>query len=389
MITSFNARMVYKRAGRIEHEEKADVAKALVALQQTAIELTTDPRLLESIPVDSRWRQEILERLNKRNAWSLATGFSVAWVVIAFAFTLVDSFVSLSDPASGGSEGLAVGTLWLWLLCLVIGWLWVPIFSSSEVNAALRRANVKAVRTTAKKLKQQTTKMIKHGALKVADRFGAKVQKRNSKAPKKPDTGPASTVGFVYEDEKVKEGSVDEGDTHAGEVPELRSIPSISSLQAPVESQQDHSHLSIGEIQTAQHSTVSVVGSAEAQPPATMSVASLKPGPDRLLIPKKNIGLLHRDEFRHPATFNYSRIMWYLVLVEDVFRALDRLVVADKVGVSRKRSVMENLSSVFNRKRGLSTRSPPLLPQNIPRFLREYSGRCSERPFSPFSSRSE
>ena len=147
MITSFNSRMVYKRTNRTQYKKKADVAKALVVLQQKPLSLTTDTNLLESLCIDSQWRKEILGRLNKRNAWSLATAFSIAWVVIAFTFTIIDSFVSLNDPDGSGSDGLAVGTLWLWLLCLVIGWLWVPIFSSDEVDAALDHANGKTVST--------------------------------------------------------------------------------------------------------------------------------------------------------------------------------------------------------------------------------------------------
>ena len=156
MITSLNVRTVYNKVNHIEHEEKADVAGALVALQQTALELTTDPRLLMYIPVDSKWTQVILERLGERNAWTLATGFSVAWVVIAFAFTLIDSFVALidSDPSNDGSEGVSVGVLWLWLLSLVIGWLWVPTFPFNEINVALRHANDETVSTATKKLKQ-------------------------------------------------------------------------------------------------------------------------------------------------------------------------------------------------------------------------------------------
>lgn len=149
MITSYNTRMVYKRTNLTQYKKRADVAKALVVLQQTPLSLTTDTHLLESLSVDSQWRKEILERLGNRNAWSLAAGFSVAWVVIAFGFTLIDSFVSFGNPDNSGSEGLAVGTLWLWLLCLVIGWLWVPIFSSNEVEAALNHANNKSVSAAA------------------------------------------------------------------------------------------------------------------------------------------------------------------------------------------------------------------------------------------------
>ena len=148
MITSFNTRMVYKRTSSTQYKKKADVAKALVVLQQKPLRLTKDTSLLESLCIDSQWRKVILGRLNGGEAWSVATAFSIAWVVISFTFTLVDSFVSLNDPDGSGSDGLAVGTLWLWLLCLVIGWLWIPIFSSNEVSAALDHANGKTVSTT-------------------------------------------------------------------------------------------------------------------------------------------------------------------------------------------------------------------------------------------------
>ena len=336
MVTSFNVRMVYRKANSIAHEEKADVARALIVFQQTAVELTTDPRLLEFILVDSEWRHEILERLkiNRGNLWSLRTGFSVASVIVAFIFTLIDSFVSLNDSDSSGSEGLAAGTIWLWLPCLVIGWLWVPSFSSEEINAALRRANIKAVRTAAKKLKEQADEVIFGREKSINTKFHWR-QPPNPKASKKPENGPI--VEAVDENEGVKQEPIYEGEIYTEEVVKLGSNSdlslSVTSFLSPAELQGDHSDRSIGGIQTAQHSTASVVRSVEApQPSAAISVASLRHEHDRLFNPKEEFGLLHTDEFRHPATFNYSRIMWYLVLVDDVFRALKELVIVDEVG---------------------------------------------------------
>ena len=165
----------------------------------------------------------------------------------------------------------------------------------------------------------------------------------------------------------------------------MRLTPSATSLQAPVESRQVRGHFGIGGIQTAQHSTVSVVRSAEAQPPA--AITSLKHKQQRFRTPTEDMGFLHRDEFRYPATFNYSRIMWYLDLVDDIFETFDESGVAGQVGALGKCLVMEPVSPVSDRKRGLPPRSPTLLPRNMPGFLEEHSGRCSERRFSPcFSS---
>jgi len=144
VLTSLNARLVYRRAAQhIKDGKGAFTAKVLVALQQTALGLTKDDRLLAFIPINDQWGKEISSRLGRGNSWSLATGSSVAWVVVAFLFTLVDSFVSLGNSIDGASEGHADGTLWLWLLCLVIGWLWVPTFTCSELTSAIGNANQK------------------------------------------------------------------------------------------------------------------------------------------------------------------------------------------------------------------------------------------------------
>ena len=121
ILSPLNNRSVYRRAHRIRHESKTDAARALISLQQTPLELTQDERLLAFIPINDQRRRGIFNRLNRRYAWSVATGSSVLWVVIPFCFTLVDSFVSLETTPDGGSEEHAVGTIWLWLLFLVIG----------------------------------------------------------------------------------------------------------------------------------------------------------------------------------------------------------------------------------------------------------------------------
>ena len=375
MVTCFNTRMIKKKASSTTHGARQDVARVLIALQQFPLELTKDELLLQSIPTDDKWRKEILDRLDKKNAWTLAAGSSVAWVILAFAFTLVDSFVNVSDPSSGGSDGLAVGTLWLWLLCLVIGWLWVPIFSSSEIKAAIRRANTKTARSTTKKYIRPARDMLRRAR-----------GKHNQKPSTKPGT--PSLDDAMDEKENEKQGSIQEGETRPGDVAELRSDPPKSAAppHAPAENQQDHS---VGGIQTAHQGGTGVEPYAGTQPGAAISTTSLHPEKDRLLIPFTNSGWLHRDEFRHPATFNYSRIMRYHVLVDDVFRTLDRIDLAEEVGVSRKCPMMEIVSPVVNRYRGVTPGSLPFLPQNIQCFLQECEARWYTRRFSPLFSNVE
>ena len=146
VITARNRRMVYKRASSTTHEAKMVVAKVLIALQQQPYDLTENENILSTIRKDEKLRKQMLERLGKENAWTLTTASTVTWVVTAFCFTLASSFVSASGFSSSGSDGLAVGILWLWLLCLVVAWLRVPVYSSSEIKNTINRLNEKVVK---------------------------------------------------------------------------------------------------------------------------------------------------------------------------------------------------------------------------------------------------
>ena len=381
ILTSLNARLIYRRAQRIKHDSKNDVARALISLQQTPLELTKDERLLAFIPINDQWRNEIVDRLNRRNGWSVATGSSVAWVVIAFTFTLIDSFVSLSgSDDSGASDGLAVGTLWLWLLCLVIGWLWVPTFTCGELKSAIGHANKKAAKKAAKRIKQKASKAYTSAKNKINNRIPRRVP--ILKGSKKP-------VDPVLEDdednEKVKPESIEE-DTQPNPLPNPTHHQSTVSFQVPTESQHGHGHHSVRGNPTANPSAVSLPRSVAMQ---SIAQSSIHPETDRLLIPKDAFGSLNRDELRLAATFNYSRIMRYLVLVDDVLRALDRLTrEKDEVGLSRKRLILEVVSLILNRKSGPSLKFLSSLRGALCSHL-EPSSRCSTRRSSPLLSSAE
>ena len=300
VLTSLSARLVYHRAKTINHESKRDVTTVLVSVQQTPLELTKDERLLGPIPKNDRWRQEITDRLNWRNSWSLATGSSIAWVVIAFVFTLIDSFVSLDSTVDNASQGHAVGTLWLWLLCLVIGWLWVPTFSSRELRSAFEYANREAAEGVA------------GGQRQASQPTGRETSQEDRPPP----------------------------------------------------------------------------GTSHSRPTAGTS-RFIPPGKDPLLI-KQGITSLNRDEHRLTPTFNYSRIMRYLVLVDDVLGVLHQLSQEqDEVGLSRK-PLIDVVSLIFDRRVGLPLVLLPLcLRRRSPRSLRELSPQCSSRRFLALFSSAE
>ena len=62
----------------------------------------------------------------------------------------------------------------------------------------------------------------------------------------------------------------------------------------------------------------------------------------RLLLRKYDSPWLNRDELRYSPTFNYSRVMRYLVLVDEVFGALERR----DVSLSRNRLILEVISLI-------------------------------------------
>jgi hypothetical protein len=206
-LTALNARSVYRRVKRIKYKNKAAVARALISLQQIPLELTRDEHFLASISINNQWEQEIVDRLGRKNAWSLATASSVAWVIIAFLFTIIDSFTSLNNPVNtmnnsvaGKSSGYAIGILWSWLLCLVIGWLWVPAFTRGELTSALGHANQKAANNVSKRLKQarRRTSQARNSA-------NAKVTDKPLEETEVPRESGEHTIEVVEEGEKVEE----------------------------------------------------------------------------------------------------------------------------------------------------------------------------------------
>ena len=254
------------------------MARALISLQQIPLRLTQDERLHPFIPITDRWREDIGDPLNRRHVWPIAIGSSVTWVTIAFVFTFINSFVSLDTSPDGGSENLAVGILWLWFLCLVIGWLWVPAFTCKPPE---RRVKAEGAPKDTKPVGQESELGVN---------------------PFPNPTHPQPTISF----------------------------------QSPTESRLDHAQIGVSENSTANSSFVSLPRSDTIRPIPSQSSIHLKT--DRLLIDiSNNLGALNRDERRLAATFNYSRVIRHSVLVDDVLRVLDKLTREnDQVGSSRK-----------------------------------------------------
>ncbi|KAF9786458.1 hypothetical protein BJ322DRAFT_788732 [Thelephora terrestris] len=141
-ITALNTRWANDRFSSIKYPNHEYAAKVLIYLQQVPLRLTTRHGLLASLiilPENDDWWESVVDRLQQTYTWTIAAATSVAWVMIAFIFTIVDSVMNLGSNVNSNGQG--VGILWLWLVPMVVGWLWVPVCSFEKLRAAIDKAN--------------------------------------------------------------------------------------------------------------------------------------------------------------------------------------------------------------------------------------------------------
>ncbi|KIJ64175.1 hypothetical protein HYDPIDRAFT_28618 [Hydnomerulius pinastri MD-312] len=124
------------------------VVQVLSSLQQVPLRVHPGEsgqfESLVVLPDNDNWWTAFAEELDYSHTWSIASATSIAWVVVAYILTVVDS---LSDvPANIDSNGQGTGSIWLWLLPIVIGWLLLsPKCDADRVHIAYKKANKNAV----------------------------------------------------------------------------------------------------------------------------------------------------------------------------------------------------------------------------------------------------
>jgi len=143
-LTVLNGRWIARRFAPYRYPNVRHAVQILSSLQQSPLTVTTSGSLLASLvvlPDNDEWWRELVTWLNYTHTWSISAVTSVAWVVIAYVFTVVDSFTGdLSLLVH--SHGQGIGSLWLWLLPIVVGWLQIsPKCDSVRLLQAIERAN--------------------------------------------------------------------------------------------------------------------------------------------------------------------------------------------------------------------------------------------------------
>ncbi|KAF8120916.1 hypothetical protein EV363DRAFT_1406755 [Boletus edulis] len=91
-------------------------------------------------PDNDNWWITLAEELDYSHTWSISSATSITWVVVAYLLTVADSLYSVADSIESSGQG--TGSVWLWLLPIVIGWLVLsPKCDYDRVHDAYDRAN--------------------------------------------------------------------------------------------------------------------------------------------------------------------------------------------------------------------------------------------------------
>jgi len=143
VLTVLNGQWVANLFSSCDYHNSRNAARILNNLQQAPLKVTTDAALLASLvvlPENDNWWGELVAWLDFMHTWSISTAASIAWVIVAYILAVIDS---ITGPyLVGETSGQSIGSLWLWLLPIVAGWLQLsPKCDSERLQKAINRAN--------------------------------------------------------------------------------------------------------------------------------------------------------------------------------------------------------------------------------------------------------
>ncbi|KAL1723902.1 hypothetical protein EV715DRAFT_285961 [Schizophyllum commune] len=147
-LTAINTHWVSERFATYRYPNVHDAVAVLSGLQQTPLRLRKEGELLTSLVAlhhNDAWWSGLkcwLDHSASTYVWSISAVANLSWVVVAFIFTIINTFTTDDKLAIVNSSGQANGVLWLWLLAVVIGWLRIsPKCDAERLSKAVANAN--------------------------------------------------------------------------------------------------------------------------------------------------------------------------------------------------------------------------------------------------------
>ena len=149
-------RQIVEKSGPLRRDSLINAIRAaraiLMELQHIPIGVCNGPRReiaqLVARPENWTWWCELRQGILKtKGEWTYSLYAQVGWVGVAQLLAIITFFTSLStDWSTSIGIGLAINCLWLWMIPVVLGWVYVGTQTSAgSVKVALTEATVPAL----------------------------------------------------------------------------------------------------------------------------------------------------------------------------------------------------------------------------------------------------
>ncbi|KAG2135381.1 uncharacterized protein EDB93DRAFT_1170951 [Suillus bovinus] len=141
-VTLLNSRWITRQFNSLDYHPNSRFALSILSsLQQVPLRLHPDRERLPSLILpENDWWKCLAEFVDYTHTWSIASATSIAWVIVAYILTVANSLSNVY--ANVQSNGEATGSMWLWLIPIVVGWLQLsPKCDFGRLQAAYDRAD--------------------------------------------------------------------------------------------------------------------------------------------------------------------------------------------------------------------------------------------------------
>lgn len=157
-LTILNSRSINKTFRQIKMDiaflDSPQLTKAIQAArvlmiesQQIPIQIYNGPRRefaqLVVRPENWKWWQRLREEIQRtRRGWAYSLYAQVGWVCVTQILAIVDFFTTASFNTSIGI-GLAINSIWIWMIPVVLGWVYVGTqISAGSIEEAITRTKI-------------------------------------------------------------------------------------------------------------------------------------------------------------------------------------------------------------------------------------------------------